>query len=287
MTTIIKNPTITHKIVEGCIVRSVLIAKRKYYFVGDLTDVYGSSFLSKLATPCVIKRVSDGSNSQQRRLVTATDFNNALKIVLNERRHSKKTSRKVTSKKITAPKTTQMTMAALLDQEKPSNTQEDAPAVTKIVQPKIASDFILEERACWTPPVKRQPVANERTKANASGTENEDALEPVKDLESATSEMLRSQINMLVDKHAKKKGGDTASRQDQNQVRMDLYRTLYQEFDRTLASNLGCNTYELKEYKLGLTYRTKGGVKYLDRIQESGYLALLANVAKKLFTSSK
>jgi hypothetical protein len=286
MTTIIKNPTITHKIVEGCVVRSILIAKRKYYFVGDLTDVYGSSFLSKLAVPCVMKRVSDGSNSQQRRLVTATDFNNALKLVLNEKQHSKKTA-----KKVTATRTTQMTMTSPLRKNKSTNVQEGAPAITNIApqppQTQTAGSFVLEERASWTPPVNRQHASDEHAMDSFSETEKEDAMEPVKDLESATSEMLRTQIRLLLDRQAKKKSGDAASQQDQNQVRKELYRTLYQEFDRALASNLGCSTYELKEHKLGLTYRTKGGVKYLDRIQDSGYLSFLGSVAKKLFTASK
>lgn len=74
-----KKDTITLNTVKGNTVRSININKRKYYFVSDLTKIYGRGFVSKLPNATLLRRVNDGVTNQERRLVNVTEFKDTLR----------------------------------------------------------------------------------------------------------------------------------------------------------------------------------------------------------------
>ena len=78
MTTPAKN-NITRDIIKGTEIRGVTVNKRKYYFIGDLVKTYGSGFISCLPSPPISLRITDGGNSQMRRLVNVTDFKSTIR----------------------------------------------------------------------------------------------------------------------------------------------------------------------------------------------------------------
>jgi hypothetical protein len=64
---------------EEKLLRSVKLNKLKYYYFSDLTNIYGSGFVKYLQTPLIKRRVLWGTNSNDCRLVNASEFKSALK----------------------------------------------------------------------------------------------------------------------------------------------------------------------------------------------------------------
>lgn len=64
--------------VDGYACRWIKLDNRKTYFVSDLVDLHGTSFIKYLPSGYTQRRVNHDGNSQMRRLVSASDFNKAL-----------------------------------------------------------------------------------------------------------------------------------------------------------------------------------------------------------------
>lgn len=64
--------------VDGYAIRWIKMDNRKTYFVSDLVDLYGTSFIKYLPSGYTQRRVNHNGNSQMRRIVSASDFSKAL-----------------------------------------------------------------------------------------------------------------------------------------------------------------------------------------------------------------
>lgn len=69
---------VTHEKVNGELVRGVKLNNKKYLFVSDLCEKFGTEFVSKLDTPPIKHKINYGANTQNRYIVTITDFRNAM-----------------------------------------------------------------------------------------------------------------------------------------------------------------------------------------------------------------
>jgi hypothetical protein len=242
--------TITYNTIKGAQVRSINIAKRKYYFISDLTKIYGRGFVSKLSTEPLIRRVKDGSVSQDRRLVNVTEF----KQVIRQTAKPSKVANKL------AQKTTKATVGRV-----------------------EAEQFMLD----LTPKETDTSSKTQKT-ATASNLSNLHIdLKDVRNVDEVERGMIKGQILGLVNRHlyekAEKEGWtDEQLEQNNREKYRETYTALYREFDRVLLKQLATEGKTLQDYGLGIEGRGQRQ-NYLDRLDKQGLLPQFLEVAKQMF----
>lgn len=240
-----KTTSITHNTIKGVSVRSINLAKRKYYFVSDLIKVYGRGFVSKLSSEPLVRRVKDGSSNQERKLVNATDFKNALR---------NSTSSKPPARKIT-------------DVNK-------KPTTSKFEAEQFFFDFLETD--------KKQPQSTTASLKDIKIDLN--TVRKVDEVEMSIQKgQIIAVVDHYVQLKAIKEGlTDVDLAQNDRAMYRDAYTALYREFDRILKKELAAKGKKLEDYNLGAASR-KNRESYLDMLGRQGLLAQMFEVAKQMF----
>jgi hypothetical protein len=257
----------SHTKVNGFSCRTVEIRGSKYLVLHDLIAAFGRKFVNFLLIPPIVARVSDGSNSQDRRLVTITQFRNARNLQMESK-----------DKKIAARASRNTAKPGRVEAEQhlfPFETLGDLRAKeTKKVEPK---EFDLS-KITIDPSSVRKP--------------GQDAPKEAKPAPSP-EQVLRTRINSLVDNFAIVTALEENRTDDVEfgRIKGRMYTAMYEEFDRQIASALETSGKQLSDYGLGLEARinlaqkAKKGCNYMAVIEKLGCLPQLLVVAKQMFES--
>lgn len=241
-----KATTITYNTIEGTSVRSVNVLKRKYYFISDLTKVYGRGFVSKLPSTPIILRIKDGSVSQDRRLVNATEFKQTIRQIAQPSKVARNTG----------------------------------PKSTKVTFKKTEAEQFTFDFETKTSKTTKQPIGENlrNLQIDLSDVRDVDAVEL-----SLIKGQINALVNNYVHSKAVSEGWtDEQLEQNDREKYREVYTALYREFDRVLRKQLGAEGKNLEDYNLGTESR-KHRQNYLDMVGKQGLLPQFLNVAKQMF----
>lgn len=247
--------------IKGQDCRYTKIDNKKFLYYSDLTKIVGKDFVRELRTPPIVARVSDGSNSQDRRLVNVTDFRNALRQLAETKGATKK-----------AVKTTKM----------PSACTNSDQACFEFIQPKEKK---VVAQAC------PEVVKVKLTSTEAEGFDLSDIKLDTSLVGSiysklrAKDETLKSQINAIVHKYVNNLVMENGFSDDSPEVcelRAHAYTSLYKEFDAHYSTELDKRGMTMSQVGLGAKVRYNGN-RYMDVLASKGALESLFAVAKRFF----
>ena len=265
-----------HTKVNGFNCRAVTIQGLKYLVLHDLIATFGRKFLNYLLIDPVMYRVSDGSNSQNRKLITITQFRNARQAQMEG------DGKKITSATSKKPRTTRIEAEQSVFPFEKVATQEP---VKEPVQPRKPVSCNTESQN----PVKFDisKVTIDPVSVRKAGVDN-----PKEQKAPATAEqLLRIKINSIVDNYAILYAIKAKRTEDveYGRIKSMCYTTMYDEFDRQIELALRETGKKLSDYGLGLEARINMAQKnnkrnnYMQAIEELGCLPQLLVVAKQMF----
>jgi hypothetical protein len=252
MTTINKrNPApITRILGKDC--RYVKIDNRKFLYYSDLIKIAGKDFLKELRTSPIIQRVSDGANSQDRKLVNVTDFRNAHKQ----------------AKEKTKLKKTPKVKAVRHEAEQFCFPFESSNENKCVVSSK------LQDSSC-----KKEILDLASIKVDTS------SIKPIHQQGDAKDSLVKSQINGIVHKYVNTQIVENGFVDDSAEactLRMNAYASLYTQFDTVYSAALAEHNLDMEAVGLGANVRYKSG--YMDILAEKKLLPILLTVAKQFFS---
>jgi hypothetical protein len=240
--------------IKGQECRYTKIDNRKFLYYSDLTKIVGTDFVKELRTSPIVARVADGSNSQDRRLVNVTDFRNAFRQ-FNEKL------------KLTKVKTSK------------------AP-VSRCVAVQDCFDFELSDTKKVTTTSECKSAVKAKSAIDLSSVHiDASAIGSIYSNLSAKEEMLKSQINAIVHKYVNAlvvENGFSDDSPETCELRAHAYTSLYKEFDKHYAAELGKRDLTLEQVGLGAKVRY-GGSRYMDVLASKGALETMFVVAKHFF----
>lgn len=259
MTNQIKHQPAPFTRILGKECRYVKIDNKKFLYYTDIVKIAGKDFVKELRTPPIVQRVSDGSNSQDRRLVNVTDFRNAQNVVKEKQKLQKTTKAKVTkhiAEQFCFPfepisKTDKKTVSTRLrDTSKSADTEN---------------------------PLDLTSVKIDTT-----------AVKSIYDQSDSQHNLIRSQINGIVHKYVDSQiveHGFTDDSTETCTLRGNAYTSLYAQFDSVYEAALKEHNLSLESIGLGPDVRFKS--RYMDLLAEKGLLPALLTVAKQFFSKPR
>jgi hypothetical protein len=129
---------VKHEKVYGENIRAVKLNNKKYLFVSDLCEKFGTGFIAMLDVPPIKQKINYGANTQNRYIVTVTDFRNAM---------NKKAEPKVTENVEEQEEVVERALRAITDPTAPKTT--DAAAEENKTDLAYRSDLVkLIQSAC-------------------------------------------------------------------------------------------------------------------------------------------
>lgn len=231
---------------------------KKFLYYTDLVKIAGKDFVKELRTPPIVLRVSDGSNSQDRRLVNVTDFRNAHNVVKEKKKLLKTTKAKVAK---------HVAEQFCFPFEGSSETKE-------IVSSKLSDST--------------KPAATEQKVDLLSVKIDVSSVKSIYDQPDAQHNLIKSQINGIVHKYVNSQiveNGFTDDSAESCTLRTNAYIALYSQFDAAYAAALKEHNFTLEHAGLGPDVRFKS--KYMDLLAEKGLLPVLLTVAKQFFSKPR
>jgi hypothetical protein len=250
---------------DGNTARSIMLGGKRYIYMSDLVDTYGSSFVKHLQMPPKLERINDGVTNQNRKLVTVADFRNALSSLSAP----KKKSVEPVKQKYVAEQYT-FDFAKDKEGELPSTKTSFTQVVVKPADKRPTLIGITITASEVNKPMSAVPTAEETEKDKAR--------------------MLRAQIKGLIENFAVRRAAaiNDESEDAISKIRKDQYIALYTEFERILSPKLESKGYKLEDFGLGKArFRKDKDQRMFDLVEAVNALPQLLIVAKEMFSLKK
>ncbi len=246
-----RNPApITRILGKDC--RYTKIDNRKFLYYSDLIKIANKDFEKELRTPPIVQRVSDGANSQDRKLVNVTDFRNAY------RQAKEKNSLKKPAK----------------SKSKPHEAEQFCFPFEPLKEGKSVSSSKLMDTSSSTAPLDLSSI-----KVDTS------SIKTIYEQGEAKDSLIKSQINGIVHKYVNNQiieNGFTDDSAEACALRQNAYVSLYTQFDLVYSTALAQYNIAMDSVGLGADVRFKGN--YMNILADKKLLPTLLEVAKQFFS---